>query len=298
MRNSRGAQVMKLRAFVAGTGDVRRIQTIVSEEFSEKKLLIPAVSVLQAGALPMEGAQVILEAAVAERKAVNPAGVVFFSGQQVAAEGRVENTLQPVLPLVETSLANLQKVADGTKVPPAAMLRVTCLVSSLADFPAVQQRVVTAFPQAAVTIIQLQRGPLRSVAECEGVGRLSSAPSVPVELVNPAGVPGSPNYSQAAMVSAPRLLFTGEQLAFGQQDADVKLAFDRLGRVLTAGKSLWSSVFWTSYYPLTNPVSEKIRAARFSYLDKSRPPASTLILFEGLPSLDASFGMEVVAAAN
>lgn len=298
MRNSHGAQVIKLRAFVAGTGDVRRIQTIVSEEFSEKKQIIPAVSVVQAGALPMEGAQVILEAVTVERKPVNPDGVAFFSGQQVAAEGRVENPLQPVMPLVEKSLANLTRVAEAAKVQPASMMKVTCLVSSLADFNAVNQKVTAAFPQAAVSIVQLQRGPLRSIVECEGVGRLASPPSAPIVMLNPPGVEPSPNYSQAALVSAPRLLLTGEQLAFGQQEADVKLAFERLGRLLTSGKSLWPSVIWTSYYPLTNPIVEKIRAVRFNYLDKGRPPASTLILFEGLPSLDASFGMEVVAVAN
>jgi enamine deaminase RidA (YjgF/YER057c/UK114 family) len=37
---------------------------------------------------------------------------------------------------------------------------------------------------------------------------------------------------------------------------------------------------------------------RFDYYDRSHPPASTLLLFEGLPSLDATVAIEVAAAAN
>ena len=79
-RLSRGGTIVKIRAWVAGTGDLRRIGTIVSEVFSEKKLPLPAVSVIQIGLLPMEGAQVQLEAVIAARKVVNPHGLMFLSG--------------------------------------------------------------------------------------------------------------------------------------------------------------------------------------------------------------------------
>ena len=51
----------------------------------------------------------------------------------------------------------------------------------------------------------------------------------------------------------------------------------------------------SSVYPLTNGVTERIRKIRTAYYNGPNPPASTLLLFEGLPSLDASFGMDVVA---
>ena len=40
---------------------------------------------------------------------------------------------------------------------------------------------------------------------------------------------------------------------------------------------------------------DKIRAIRFEFLDKTKPPASTMLLFEGLPAMDASFALEVIA---
>src|SRR5262245_4271078 len=58
-KSARGAQVVKLRAFVAGTGDLRRIPSIVSEEFSDRHQQIPAIGVVQVGQLPLEGAQVL-----------------------------------------------------------------------------------------------------------------------------------------------------------------------------------------------------------------------------------------------
>src|SRR6476620_11688860 len=39
------SSVVKLRAFVAGTGDVRRVRDIVSETFTDRKMAVPALSV-------------------------------------------------------------------------------------------------------------------------------------------------------------------------------------------------------------------------------------------------------------
>ena len=297
-KTARGAQIVKLRAFVAGTGDLRRIPAIVSEEFSDRHQPIPAISVVQVGLLPLEGAQVLLEAVTQEKKAVNPNGLAFFSGQQVSVQGKIDNPMQHIGPQMEKSIAGLKHAGSSVGIESAAMLRITCLVSSLADYPQLSQQLSREFPQAVSTIVQLQRGPVRPVVECEAVGRLPQAPASAVVLENPKGLTASQNYSQLALVNAPRIVLTTTQSAFGSEDPDVKLAFDRLKRVLESAKTSYSQVFFASYYPLTNPIVDKIRALRFQYLDKSRPPASTLILFEGLPSLDASFAMEVAAAAN
>jgi hypothetical protein len=42
-------------------------------------------------------------------------------------------------------------------------------------------------------------------------------------------------------------------------------------------------------------MADKVRALRFEFYDQTRPPASTMLPFEGLPSLDASFAIDVVA---
>src|SRR5580693_10750582 len=80
-----GAPVVHIRAFVAGSGDLRRVPQIVSEMFTEKKLPLPSVSVVQAGALPMENAQVVIEAVSQAKKEVNADGLVFVEAQPAAS---------------------------------------------------------------------------------------------------------------------------------------------------------------------------------------------------------------------
>jgi enamine deaminase RidA (YjgF/YER057c/UK114 family) len=119
-----------------------------------------------------------------------------------------------------------------------------------------------------------------------------------VTLVNPPALAQNPNYSQIALVSASKIVFTGTQMAFGDQDKDVRLAFDRLRKVLEAQGVSYRDVFWSATYPLTKTMADRVRAIRFDYYDRSHPPASTLLLFEGLPSLDATAAVEVAAVAK
>ena len=76
-----GVPVVHVRAFVAGNGDMRRVPQIVSEVFTDKKMALPSVSVVQAGALPLEGAQVVLEAVSEGKRIVNPDGLTFVAAQ-------------------------------------------------------------------------------------------------------------------------------------------------------------------------------------------------------------------------
>ncbi|MES1258191.1 MAG: hypothetical protein ABUS51_07165, partial [Acidobacteriota bacterium] len=53
LKISGGLPVIHVRAFVAGSGDVRRIPQIISEVAGDKKMPLPSVSVVRAGGLPM-----------------------------------------------------------------------------------------------------------------------------------------------------------------------------------------------------------------------------------------------------
>ena len=285
LHDNHGPTVVKLRAFVAGTGDMRRVQTIVSEVFTERKLALPALTTVQVGALPMEGAQVILESiAVDNKKIVNPQGLAFFAGQQ----GKDVNQ----------SLAHLQTAVGGARIKPADVLRVTCFLSSLDGVKTARVAVGNAFPTAVANLVQPQREPLEQLAECEAVGRLETAPASPLEFVNPSGLTGSPNYSQVVLVNTPKIILSGTQMAFRDQDNDIRLAFERLRKPLEALGVTYKDVFWSSLYPLTRPVADRMGAIRFEFLDHSHPPASTRLLFEGLPSLDATIAVDVIAAAR
>jgi enamine deaminase RidA (YjgF/YER057c/UK114 family) len=281
---NRDAQIVKLRAFVAGSGDVRRVQTLVSEIFTDRKQNIPALSTIQVGALPGTATQVVIETMAAEKKPVNPNGLAFFSGQQSKD--------------VRTSLTQLQNAVAAAGVGRTDLLRITCFLTSLDDASTARELIAGAFPQAATDFVQPQRIGLEPLAECEAVGRLQHPPAQPVTLLNPEGLAKNPNYSQIALVNAPKIVITGTQMAFAEQESDIKLAFDRLRKELAELGADPKDVFWSSYYPLTRPVADKIRGLRFQYFDAKRPPASTFLLFEGLPSLDASMAVETIAAGR
>lgn len=279
--STRGAQIVKLRAFVAGSGDTRRVATIVSEMFEEKRLQLPALTTVQVGSLGLEGAQIVLESTALDKKKVNPAGLAFISGQQADSYAK--------------SVANLKAAVQSLGLSDADILRSTCFVNSWDNTQADRQ--ANPIPGGSPLAVQMRRELAPTVAECEAVARLKTAAPAPVELRNPDGLSKSPNYSQIAVVTAPRIVLTGLQMAFHTEESDAKLAFERLGKTLEAQKVSYKDVFFTSTYALSTRSMELVRGTRFGFLDKSRPPASTLLPFEGLPSLDASFGIDVIAVA-
>ena len=275
-RSVRGATIVQIRAFVAGSGDLRRVPAIVSEEFTEKRWSLPVLNVIQVGALPMDGAQVVLEAIAVERKPVNANGLALISGQ-------ASTLSDPLGPLV----AAVAKFG----LAPAEVRRVTCFLNSLDRLNELRVKTATAFPKAVVNYVQLQRAATEDFAECEAVAALPSKPGKPLELVSP--VDG--RYSQAALLAPGKIALTGTQLAFRAQEADVRLAFERLGKALEGVNARYENVAMTRIYPLTRGVMDRVRKIRFEFLKPGAPPASTMVLFEGLPSLDASFGIDVVA---
>jgi enamine deaminase RidA (YjgF/YER057c/UK114 family) len=293
-RQTKRAQIVKIRAMVAGTGDMRRVQSIVSEMFSQKRQPLPVLSVVQVGMLPREGAQVVLEAIAVQRKPQNPHGLAFFSGQADSAPLDRQSTTVKVAPLTEKALADLRVAMRGAQVEAKDVLRVTCFATSLDDFFDVHAMVTGEYPTAAVNIVQVQRAPSRALIECESVARLRQHPGAPLKVLNVPGLQNSPNFSHVALVGSPMLILTGSQLGFRYQDEDVRLAFERLKSSLEGAGGSIAKVAMSSIYPLTPHIQQKISTIRFEFYDRAQPPASTMLLFEGLPSLDASFAVDVV----
>jgi hypothetical protein len=131
--------MVKLRAFVAGRGDARRVTSSVSEIFTEWKQPLPVVTVIQVGALPLEGAQVLIEAIAEERKPVNLNGLAFDAAVETAQPPSESGEVAPVAPLLEKTLAQMN----------GDFIQVACFVSSLADAARLDAALAAKFPQAA-----------------------------------------------------------------------------------------------------------------------------------------------------
>jgi enamine deaminase RidA (YjgF/YER057c/UK114 family) len=291
LKQARGATIVKLRAFVAGSGDVRRVQSIVSETFSKKRLPIPALSVVQVGALPLVGAQVVIESTAMSKKPGNPLGVAFVSGQAAGSP----TPDQQVAPLAKKAAADLKTALNATGSAAADVLRVTCFCSSLDDYPAVRDLIAPQYPRVPTNFVQIQRGAAQALVECEAVARLQRKIDVPVKLENPQGLPASNGYSHLALVSAPKIVLTGAQMAYGFEDNDARLAFQRLARTLEESGSSIKHVAVANYYPLSGSLAGQVRRIRMEFFDSARPPASTLAPFQGLPAMEAGFAVDVIA---
>ncbi len=284
-------RVIKIRAFVAGSGDLRRVQSVVSEMFSERRMSLPVLSVVLVGALPMTGAQVQMEVTAEGRKPVNPHGLAFIAGQLFEGE---QGSAKPAV-LVRESLARVKTAIEAAGAPASAARRVTCFLSGIEAATEIQQAASSIFPQTPFAFVQSQRAYTKPLAECEAVATLTRAPREATVRMNPPGLAPTTRYSHIVATNAPRLVFAGAQLAFNYTGADARLAFERLEKTLA---SAGSSLKWTvmiDAYPLSPVLAGLVREFWFEFLDQGAPPASTLMVLEGLPSMDAAFALEAVA---
>jgi enamine deaminase RidA (YjgF/YER057c/UK114 family) len=266
----RGRPVVHLRAFVAGTGDVRRVQAIVSEVFTERRMPLPSLTVLETGPLALEGAQVLFEATEVDRHAVNPGGLAFVAGQG-ATDG-------------PQAIARVRSVVRAAGAASEDVLRVTCFLSRIDGSVEARRAAFREFPKAAVTVVQRLRAPEEDGAVCEAVARLRQAP--------PGGVELSP---EAALIGPQRVALTGGQLAFGFEEADARLAFERLGKSLEQVRASYDGLAVARLYSLSRPIGELARKAAAPFFTGRAAPAATVLPVEGLPSIDATFAVEAVA---
>ncbi|HZL56450.1 MAG TPA: hypothetical protein VFC21_05185 [Bryobacteraceae bacterium] len=258
LKENGGVPVIHIRAFVAGSGDVRRVPQIVSEVFTEKKLPLPSVSVIRAGGLPVENAQVVLEAVSLAKREVNAGGLRFVAGEESVGN----DAAAPVRPLLMKALDALASKAAG-----ASPLEVTCFVSELSDAGALNSAIAGRFPGAAIDLVQTQRLPWQAFAECEAIAR---------------GASGGPA----------RLAFTGTRVAFGAEEKDGALAFQRLDKDLAEAGAGPSDIVLTNVYPLSATVAKLARKLRPASAERDG------VLFEGLASMDAGFAVDAVAVVS
>ena len=270
IRDTRGETIIKLRAFVAGAGDARRVEAAVGEVFRDRKLPFPVVSIIQVGVLGEQSAQVVIEAVVSTHRSVNPNGLAFFAGQTGTS--------------IAQALERLRNSAEAASVSPDAVLSCTCFTSQLEDYDAMRSAIHAAFPKTAINLVQALRDPTNDSTMCEAVGQLSGAPTEgPVVWLEKA---------RATLVHSHRLVFTGLQLSFGSYLDDAHEAFVRLERAAAA------------LQPVETPVKVNafsLDAYAGSALRKSTavPPSTfTVQTVEGLPAVDASAGIEAVLAPD
>lgn len=269
IRATKGSTIIKLRAFVAGAGDSRRVQQLVSDMFTDKKLPLPALTIVQVGALGKDAAAVVIEAVVSGRQAVNPNGLAFIARQS-----------GPTLP---EALAKMNETVQAAHLTAANLVSATCFTDRLAGYDAERQALASAFPNAAVNLVQALRDPLDTKTTCQGVAQLPPGTVLPPS-----------NEANVAIVTSPQIVFTGLQLSFGAYLDDADSALSRMQRdVQTVHADVRNTVLMNAF-----SIDPSAASAIEERMPKFHFPQNTLTIqpVQGLPSLDASLGLEAVLA--
>ena len=275
IRDTHGETIVKLRAFVAGTGDARRVESEAVSIFTDHKLPLPVLSIVQVGGLSNAAAQVVIEAVVSTHRTVNSSGLAFITGQY----GRD----------FADSVGHLKASAALAHVAPDAILTTTCFTSGMSDYDSSRALVQSAFPKAQINIVQALRDPLTEATMCEAIGQLTEPPSEDVLRLTKA---------HATLVAAKQLVFTGLQLCFGSFLDDAAEAQQRLRRAATAGTTLQGDMFAKSAVQID---AFSLTPAAGSALRKTTSfPVSTFTVLpvEGLTAIDATAGIDAVFAVT
>ncbi len=270
IRDTKGETIIKLRAFVAGAGDARRVEAAAAEIFTERKLPLPTLSVIQVGALETEAAQVVIEAVVSTHRAVNPSGLAFFSGQIAGTAGRA-----------------VQRLQDSVKIASVAsdrVLRCTCFTSRIDNAAVLRDALHAAFPSTSITIVQALRDPATDTTLCEAVGQMKQARTEgPVVLIDGA---------RTTLVNSPKLVFTGLQLTFGNFLDDAQEAVLRLQRAASALQPVEAPVQVNAF------VLDAYGGSAIRKMTAVPLSTFTVQTIEGLPAVDATAGIEAILAPN
>ena len=215
----------------------------------------------------MEGAQVVIESVSVDKRPMHANGLVFLSGQKAATA-----------PL---AMSELDRVAKASGV--GSILRVTCFVSSFEGIQSVREGATRLFPVAAFDFVQALRASPDFSVVCEGVGERAQA-GEPVRIT-----------AGGVSVGTPKLVFSGTQMAFREQDTDLRLAFQRLQKALESLGVSYQDVLFSNVYALTRSVSDNTAKVAAEFFPQQTIRTGTTVMVEGLPSLDASMAVEVIA---
>jgi enamine deaminase RidA (YjgF/YER057c/UK114 family) len=292
-RQADGSPVVHIRAFVAGTGDLRRVRELVSETFTERRLPLPALSLIQAGTLPLTGAQVVLEATINGKRDLYPGGLAFFPVQPVFAPQQPDGALPPIAPVLDRGVAALDGALKAAGVSGVDVLRATCYLSSLEGIDAARARLQTEFPRAVLDSVQTERAPLRAVAGCEATAAIREAGPPRLDV---RAVPGATGESgRFALIGSQQVILTGTQLSFGAEERDARLAFDRFGKILEPLGASPADVAFARFYPLSRRIEQQVRSLLPSFFSAPNLPAIGMLEFEGVGATDGAFAVDAIA---
>jgi enamine deaminase RidA (YjgF/YER057c/UK114 family) len=278
LSRDRDARIVRLRVFAVGQPRLDTVQRLIGEILTAHHVALPAISVVGVQSLPRSGQLVAMESIASRAVVVNPSGLAFLAGFALASGERTAGGLATVARTTGVSLANVT--------------RVSCFYESTDQAEGAERAMRDTFPSAEVVVVQSYGSSARPAVECEAVGRLSE-PVPASEYVNLPGSPPSPNYSRAARVSAPRLVFTGTLQALGDSASDMRALMERARDVLSPLGAHLQDVVMADNFWLTAVARDALRLARNEAYGTT-VPAATGVFMTSLASPRGTVALELI----
>ncbi|MBS1825754.1 MAG: RidA family protein [Acidobacteria bacterium] len=272
--------IFRYRAFVRQDADVGQFSGYLKGD---------VLSIVRVAGFPDKNQKIALEAVTKGGKN-GPAGFLFVSGQGVSKNEHVPK----VLSMVQTTFNNVDTALKGSGHGPADVLMLTCYLSSMDDIKDVQKLASARYPKALRNHLQIPMAYGKALVECEAIARAKK----PVGFVNPEGLTKSPNFTQVAGISSPRIYFSSLHASNGCTEQGVREMFQSLDKDMTKAGASIKDVVFSYLYPSSQDGTDLTRKVRFEFYNKEQAPASTLVPFLGYEAKNACAAVEVIAPAK
>jgi enamine deaminase RidA (YjgF/YER057c/UK114 family) len=116
-------------------------------------------------------------------------------------------------------------------------------------------------------------------------------------------LPAQAGYSHVVTIPSGRLVWTSGQVGIAPDgsvaddwETQTRVAFENVGRALTAASAGWPDVVKLMLYLVTIDALDTVRAVRDEFVDTSAPPTSSLVQVAGLFRPDLLIEIEAVAS--
>ena len=123
-------------------------------------------------------------------------------------------------------------------------------------------------------------------------------------FASPDGLSSPPGYSHVVSIPSGRLVWTSGQVAMdgagslvaaGDWEGQARAVFQNVTTALDAAAAGWSDVVKLTFFVVDVAELATIRAVRDEFIDRSRPPTSSLVQVAGLIHQDLLLEVEAVA---
>ncbi|MEO5799949.1 MAG: hypothetical protein ABIS00_10975 [Gemmatimonadales bacterium] len=278
----RGARFIKLRVF-ANPADLATIRAKINGFIGNAHALPPVISLVGVAGFPDTAQRVAIEATISTNGTVNPYGLGFLAG--VAS------------PAGDRTIAGLARITREMTIPDSNVLRISCFYEQADQADSARAAISSTFPKAEALYVFSFAKSVKPLIECEAMARLANAPAQPVQYFNRAGITASPNYSQAAFVATPKVIFVASQEAGEPTDSAFTAVFEWMQAAVTPLGASLADIVLGDYYWLTPEARDISRTVRVRY-SGGTVPAATGVFFAGLASGSTGAGIDVVVAVR